>query len=169
MKLENGEKREEPEMKKAEWWNGNHMKIKTDVKAFNQQIGGIGVGNVFDNVQTSSYVRCWMDKGRDLGDNNDGKNEHDRAPGVLFQFDMATFDYLPQYIYACCERIAKRNNESFILYEFHHWRKDEKIVDGYIITDYHHKYLEEFMTGPTYKSFSVLAECRPYICEVEKI
>ena len=151
-------------IKKAEWINGNHMKIDTPIKTFNDQVGEISTGNIIDSVEYGSYIRCWNDLGRDLYDNQDGKK--DRAPGVLTKFDLDGFEHLPNHVAQWVIKYAKETDKTFILYEFHHWSNGRKVVHGYVVTtsgDYLH--VSTFVTGPTYKSYGVMAECRKYICE----
>jgi len=155
-------------MKKAEWINGNHQKLNTGLKAFDQQVGGLGIGNIIDNVQSSSFVRSWWDKGRDLCDNSGNLwGQNDRAPGVLFEFDMKFFYHIPEFVYDYMEELCKKKRESVILYDFHHYNGDRRICDGYVITDQNHHLIKQFFTGPTSKSYGVILECSRYICEEE--
>ena len=150
-------------IKKAEWINGNHMKIDTPIKTFNDQVGGISTGNIIDSVEYGSYIRCWNDKGRDLIDNQDGKK--DRVPSELTKFDLQGFDPLPNSVWHWVIQYAKETDKSFILYQFHHWTGKGKIVHGYVVTTRDHIHVKTFITGPTYKSAGVIDECRRYICE----
>lgn len=140
------------DMKTKEWLNPNKMKIETEHKTFNQQTRVIGAGNIIATTQVSLFIRAWNNTYRWDGDTVE--------PGYLQNFDLTAFR-LPKHIEKAVRDTAV--DESVILYEFRHFNGDKKIVHGYVITDGEYRLLRTFVTGPTWKSNSVIKECLKYI------
>lgn len=149
-------------MKKAEWVNGNHQRIDTGHKTFDRQIGGIGTGNVIDNVQFSSYVR----PAREVTCNG----QH-FEPGHLQNFDLRPFHEkgMPSYV---DERVRKLANAhgGVILYAFRSWANGREVIHGYVVTKRHESYefLKSWVTGPTHKSWGVIETCKDYVSNPAK-
>lgn len=153
-------------LKKLEWKNPNKILINTGHKKFDNQTNLISTGNVCANTQYSGFIRHWNNEGEGLIDYPKNK----RKPGHLFNFDMNIFKKvlnIPNWIVSIIAQEAKERNKSMILYCFFHHNNHPhskgRIIHGYILTDYNYKHIQTFYTGPTYKSYDIISECKKYI------
>jgi hypothetical protein len=158
------------QLKKTEFKkDGNHMIIETDLKVFNDQCDGICVGNVFGDAQMSSYIRSWWDEGEGLIDYPENK----RPPGQLFEYDMKHFEEMRHSYMRILKKIEEyskvKPTRSMILYMFKHIRNRRRIIHGYVLTDNKYELINRWITGPTYKSYSVITECMKYVCTAKSI
>lgn len=144
-------------MKKVKWVNPNKMFINTGHMAFDRQTNIITTGNIYGNTQTSSYIRAFNETRNPVGEY--------REPGYLQKFDLAPFfDRDPKNMPLVVKVFGEyMKDQDTILYEFHHWNRNVKIIHGYILTTADHRFLDQIVTGPTYKSYKVLDVCREYI------
>jgi len=141
------------QFKKAEWHTPNKMKVDTPHQVFSRQTNLIAVGNVFANTQHSSYIRPF----------NETLNsaQEFRKKGHLQNWDLNHFSHLPYFVQNAVKTHAI--DESVILYQFHHYRHNERVIHGYVITNSEFELLQYFVTGPTYKSEAVIEACLPYV------
>jgi hypothetical protein len=116
----------------------------------------IGTGNVYSNVQLSRYIRAFK---------NVDCNGFPWKEGELQKYDLKSFANpryrIPGYIVHFVENVAVEDD--VILYMFYHRNPHKEIViHGYAVTKGHkqgHELLDSWVTGPTYKSRKILAEC----------
>ena len=147
-------------MKKREWINGNKMKFESECKTFNKQCDCISTGNVWGGVQFSQYIRP----------TNEVECNGATFPlGHLRDYDLKPFrlSYFPHVRKAVME-YADAGIQT-ILYKFRHFNGQKEIIHGFVITDSRHHLLKKFVTGPTYKSWSVIDEAIKYITEDESL
>ena len=147
-------------MKKCEWATPNRMLFESGHKTFDRKVDLISTGNVWGSVQTSSFVRPR---------NKTECNGFTNAPGHLRDFDLKGFSNMPahvrQYILSVTE------TEPVIVYKFFHtynrgyWESMGKTVHGWVVTSVGPEYrlLRALVTGPTWKSESVINEAIKYI------
>lgn len=148
-------------MKKVEWRNPNKMIFESEHKTFNRQADLISTGNVWGGVQTSGFVRPY---------NQTECNGFTNPPGKLRDFDLSLWRNMPSHVRAYV--IKQTRDRSVILYEFHHktrirWGGVRWVTHGWVVTTVDYKLLRSFVTGPTYKSYSVIREAIKYIVECE--
>jgi hypothetical protein len=145
-------------MKKCEWKRGgNRIKIHTGHSDFDRQADGLMVGNVYGNVQHSSYIRPRTEL---------ECNGRTNQPGHLREFDLNGFNDLHHFYKIKCEILEITNSKTCILYEFRSFRVGRKTVHGYVLTDgVTHKLIKCWVVGPTYKSRNVIEAVIPYISE----
>lgn len=147
-------------MKKKEWATPNRMRFDSAHKTFNRKVDLISTGNVWGSVQTSGYVRPYSEA---------ECNGFTRPPGHLRDFDLKGFTQMPQHVLRYILSVTE--NKSVIVYKFFHvcnrgyWKGESKTVHGWVITSTGPEYrlLRYFVTGPTWKSESVLLEAIKYI------
>jgi len=147
-------------MKKRQWLNGNHMLFESDCKMFNKQCDLITTGNVWGIVQFSQYIRPT---------NEVECNGHIFKPGELRDYDLRPFalHQFPAVRKAVMEYADA--GQKIILYKFRHFNGQRETVHGFVITDPNYRLLKKFVTGPTYKSWSVIEEAIKYITEDESM
>jgi len=132
------------------------MLFESGHKTFDRQVDCISTGNVIGHVQLSFHIRAYTET---------ECNGFTRPPGHLRAFDLKTWN-LPIRVR---DRVLKETEDKSVwLYEFRHWTGNRKIVHGYVITSYDHRLLAKFLTGPTYKSVSVINEAITYITKGEQ-
>lgn len=143
-------------MKKIQWRNGNHMLFESECKTFNRQCDCISTGNVWGHVQFSQYIRPT---------NEVTCNGATFPPGHLRDYDLKPFrlGLFPQ-VRKAIMKYADKGLQT-ILYKFRHFNGEREIIHGFVITDAQHRLLRKFVTGPTYKSQSVIEEAIKYIAE----
>jgi len=142
-------------VKKIVWKTPNKMKIETGHGAFDRQTNVIATGNCITNTQISSFIRARKNVVNPVGE---------IVPeGYLQDFDLKKFSNLPDKVRKVVKQVAVE--EPVILYEFFHRNRGKRIVHGYVITDSRRRLIEWFVTGPTYKSYKVIAECVKYVSE----
>lgn len=141
-------------MKEHKWATPNRMLFESEHKTFNRCVDLISTGNVWSGVQTSSYVRAYS---------NTECNGFTNAPGHLRDFDLKGFTQMPAYVRRYILSVTE--NESVIVYKFFHQVGGRKTVHGWVVTsrDPEYRLLRSFVTGPTWKSESVLNEAIEYI------
>ncbi len=133
------------------WRDGNHQLFESGHKTFDRQVDCVSTGNVIGHVQLSSHIRPYAET---------ECNGRVWQSGHLRAFDLKNWQ-LPCHVRQCVLDMTEIN--AVWLYEFRHWRGEEKIVHGYVITNYEHDLLDYFITGPTYKSELVIHEAITYI------
>lgn len=117
-------------------------------------LGYIGPGIVFSDVQTSRFVRpttateC---------------NGFAFAENVLRNSDLAHLErHIPEHLTALILKATK--TEAVIVYQFFHFRQAIRIAHGWIVTKATHQFIAQVVTGPTWKSADVIAQCRKAVC-----
>jgi hypothetical protein len=142
-------------MKIKQWKTSNKMLFESEHKTFNSKCNYIGTGNVYSNVQSSSFIRPSFLL---------GCNGFTNPIGYLQNYDLNSnvFDALSTNQKNKIKESTDLHNGS-ILYKFFHLNKGIKIIHGFILTDKDHNYIFTFMHNETNKSYSVLNECKKYI------
>lgn len=115
--------------------------------------GYLGRGNVYSDVQTSTYIRPLSQtecSGMSF------------IPGRLRDFDLATFQKRIPTPVLDEVRIYTRTKQA-ILYQFFHFRGRAKIVHGWLLTSNEHELIMQHVTGPTWRSRDVMDACRIYL------
>jgi len=140
-------------MKKIVWVNGNKMLFESAHSTFNRQTNLISTGNIISNTQRGGYVRPYTET---------ECNGFTRPPGHLRDFDLNGWDRMPGFVRdKVCDLTE---TEPVILYRFHHYKDDGWLVtDGWVITSTDHELLWSTVTGPTWKSESVIDEAIKYV------
>lgn len=141
-------------MKKIAWKNPNKMIFESEHKTFNKQCDYISTGNVCSNVQTSSFIRPYYQL---------ECNGFTNPFGHLQNFDLLNFPEINGYLLNTVKRLTNENNGA-ILYKFFHVSNGTKTIHGYILTDTKYNYLQLFNHNQSVKSYSVLSECKKYVC-----
>jgi len=141
-------------MKDHKWVTPNRQLFESEHKTFNRQTNLIDTGNVYSNTQTSSYVRPYSET---------ECNGFTRPPGHLRDFDLKGFDHMPHRVK--CYILSVTQDRPVIVYKFFHHTNRGRITHGWVITTTAPEYrkLMSFVTGPTWKSESVIAEAIKYI------
>lgn len=141
-------------MKQHKWATPNRMLFESGHKTFDRQANYVSHGNVYSNVQTSSYVRAYSET---------ECNGFTRPPGHLRDFDLKGFTDMPGHVRNYI--LHATQNRMVIVYKFFHVANGRKTVHGWVVTSIHPEYrlLDYFVTGPTYKSYSVILEAIKYI------
>lgn len=120
--------------------------------------GYIGRGNVYSDVQTSSYIRPHCDT---------DCNGMTFIPGRLQAHDLGTFSArIPAHVLGDVERYTQEHNA--ILYQFFHYAAGRKTEHGWILTDTDHALVCAYVTGPSWRSRSVIDACRAYLDIAER-
>lgn len=128
-------------------------------KGFDRQTNMVGTGNIIASTQLSSHVR-----GRLCTECNGFTQE----PGHLRDFDLRPWldnrslhRHVQKFVLAETEKLG---DHGVWLYQFHHQAGDgNRVIHGYVVTDYEHNLLRTFVTGPTSKSGLVVEECSMYV------
>jgi penicillin-binding protein-related factor A (putative recombinase) len=142
-------------MKTKQWDTPNKMHFDSLHKTFNKQCNYISTGNVYSNVQTSSFIRASSQL---------ECNGFKFDAGHLQDCDMKGFNaWLAYHQIKHIKELTDLHNGS-ILYKFFHMSKGVHIVHGHVLTDKHYNHLATFMLNESNKSCSVIAECKKYIC-----
>jgi len=140
-------------IKKKEWVTPNRMRFESLHKTFNRQVSMITTGNQIGNTVLSSYIRPY---------NETKCNGFTRSPGHLQEYDLGCF--VKEAPGMAKDWVREHGREkSFILYLFFHWRNQERIIHGVIITDDEHNHAKTFYFRRGYKSESVIDEARKYV------
>ena len=157
-------------MKAKVWINGNKQLMESGHKTFDRQTNCIGTGNVIANTQYSGYIRAYYDLTNPVG--------QAREPGYLQDYDLEKFDRLPGHIRQAVKQAAI--HDSVILYEWHTWGpqyndstwrgrvrtgKQTRTIHGYTLTSPGHHFIKTWTTGPTEKSYGIVAEATKYVVE----
>lgn len=129
------------------------MMISTGHKTFDRQANAdcITTGNVWGNVQFSNFIRAHTQT---------ECNGFEFEQGKLQDHDLQGYRNLPKRVLAAVKSLA--HNQSVILYEYRHWRGNQKHLHGYIVTDTTHKALAVFAKQRK-KSVDVLKAVIPAI------
>ena len=147
-------------MKKAIYNRQGNQVVETGHKTFDRQTNAISHGNIIANTMYGSYIRSYTET---------ECNGFDFPVGHLFNVDMKPFiermGLRNQRIIEYIKKETEARQKSVILYCFFHWRNGERIVHGYILTDWDYNHIQTFY-GERYssKSISVLDECKQYVC-----
>lgn len=132
------------------------MRIDSGLKAFDRQVGALGVGNRISDGQSSVCLRPYsllLCNGSRFG------------PGELQRFDLRMLgDLISAEMLALVERECRDRHS--ILYVFHHrTRRGRTIVHGELLTgsaDEDHREIGR-VAGPRRESEQVLAVCAAYV------
>ena len=145
-------------MRKVEWLNKNKMKIDTGHKEFDETVRCLTPGNVIDDGYCGGYIRPWS-----MTLMPDGKSH--RPEGHLQDWDINSVSKIvPDFVRSEIRKSGAL--EYTILYEFHTWHGEEKIVHGYLLTRGHndsYRYIHGWVTGPTRKSIGIIEVCAQYL------
>lgn len=149
-------------MKKLTWRDGNHIAIQTGHATFDRQADLLSTGNVVGDVQLSFFVRPKHET---------ECNGFTNPEGHLRDWDLNQFKDLPRFPRIRRRVIEITDKQYCILYEIRTWgkrnpdtRRRQKTIHGYILTaakDY--KFIEKWVTGPTWKSRAIIEAVIPYI------
>ena len=129
-------------------------------RTFDSQVDIVSSGNVYSNVQTSSFIRAY---------NETECNGRNWEPGVLQAADLKLFIErlrIPDYVLKAVREAAK--DVDVILYRFCHGRRDNRVTHGWVITSRAHEVIARFVTGPTSKSERVIDWCIRYITPIQE-
>ena len=130
--------------------------VVTGHKRFDAAVNGpegyLGTGNASSATQHSSFVRAR---------NKCRCNGRDYEPGVLQDFDLATF-WLPANVLGNVRDHAQ--DKDIILYEIRSpgARRPSHIIHGWIVTDEFHRHIATYPTARP-KSEGVMAGIEPYL------
>ena len=138
-------------MKRVEWRSPNRIRIDTGHKAFDRQCEFLGAGNVWGNVQYSSYIRAH---------NATECNGFTFKPGELLKGDLDKFE-LPQWVRNSIEPLLV--DKGAILYELRHWNRGKKFVHGYILTGTDHELMRTYYVNGRIQSERILNVCAEYV------
>ena len=127
---------------------------KSFTRASNHPTSGyLGRGNVYSDVQSSTYVRPYSQT---------NCNGMDFVPGRLRDFDLKPFlRHMP--IRLRDEVRIFTQDEPAILYKFFHFRARKRTEHGWLLTTTDHQLIFQNVTGPTWRSQSVIEACRSYL------
>lgn len=145
-------------MEEKKYNRQGNMLIETENKTFNRQTTVITHGNVIAPTMYSSYIRS---------PKNTECNGFTFSEWHLFKMDMKPFQEifrLPSMVFDCVANEALKRDKSVILYVFFHWRGKQRIIHGFVLTDWDYKHIETFYANYRSKTISVLDECKKYIC-----
>ena len=150
-------------MKKIKWVNDNRMLFESDHKTFNRQTNIISTGNIIANTVIGQHIRAYTET---------ECNGLTRSEGHLRNFDLQGFmrRHIPRRVLQAVKDSTA--NRSAWLYELLHynnmglWKDDQRIVHGYVLTSGDHFLIRSFVTGPTWKSRSVVNEATKYLAHV---
>ncbi len=138
--------------------DGDKMLIDTGHAVFDKQTNSIGTGNFWANTIHGNYIRPHQET---------SCNGHFWKPGYLQQSDLEYYRdrHAPNFVLNAVKQAAK--DQSVILYALFHWYNKNgqsvKVVDGYILTDAEYKYIDMWITGPSWKSGLVVDGVLPYV------
>lgn len=111
--------------------SGTRQLINSGWKLFDEQTNLITTGNVSSNTQQSSYIRPWTET---------ECNGRTNPEGHLTNFDLHPFRKygIPPVIDEIVSN--KGRKEPVILYMFHVWSKDQRVLPFcWVVTDKNHK------------------------------
>lgn len=147
--------------KKLEYRRGGNKAVaRSGHRTFDSQVDLVSRGNVYSNVQTSSYIRAH---------NETECNNRTWEPGVLQAADLKPFIerlHIPKQVLQTVRKFAE--TEDVILYCFYHRRGEQRISHGWVLTSYTHELLHLDITGPTAKSERVIDWCLQYITPMQE-
>jgi hypothetical protein len=144
-----------PTFRKLTYRTPNRILADTGHKTFDRMTDCVMTGNVYSNVQVSSYIRPHSET---------ECNGHTFKPGELRESDLAPFirSGAPRQFLTKIRELTE--TESAILYKFRHYVGRREIVHGYALTRAGtHELIARLTTGATHKSSSVLDWCICYI------
>lgn len=143
-------------MQKPIWKTTSKMLMLSEHSTFNSKCDYIATGNVYSGVQTSSFIRS---SGQLECNGTIYPKEH------LQNCDLAmiSFSTLHARERAKIKELTDLHNGS-ILYKFFHVSKGVKVTHGFVLTDEEYNHLRTFMHSQSNKSYSVINECKKYIC-----
>lgn len=142
-------------MKSIEFEHPNKMRFESGFKTFDNQTNLISTGNLVSNTQYSTCVRS----------RNTVKCGDKIFPkGDLQQFDLDHFETLPQDVRKFFEQGYTISNNVW-LYQFRHFSRGKKIVDGFVITDYSFAKILKVWYRNWFKSYYAVQEAMKYIAD----
>ena len=144
-------------MKKAHWDTPNKMRFESPHKTFNRQCKLIVVGNQIGDVVYSNYVRAYSEI---------ECNGFMNPPGHLQNWDLVSnivSNILPGDIR---EEVRELTREAGgIIYNFHHWNRDTRIDDGFVLTTRNHKLIKVWYSTNNWRARGAVDEAVKYITE----
>jgi len=142
-------------MKEKVWVNPNKMLFESPHKTFNKQCTLISTGNQIGNVVYSNYIRPYCEV---------ECNGITRPPGHLQNYDLTKniVGVVPGHIASVVRELGK--DMSLILYNFHHWRDDKRVEDGWVLTTEHdYKLLRVWYVNKHWRAKAAVDEAVKYI------
>ena len=140
------------------WRNSGHMLFESEHRTFNRKADLISRGNVYSNVQTSSYIRPFSET---------KCNGIENPPGRLRDFDLKPFlPTIPDSVLNYVKSVSM--NKQVALYRIRHCVGERHVIHGWIVTkDWHenHALLRCFYTHGGRKSRSVIDEAVKYLTD----
>ena len=130
-------------------------------KAFDKQTAIISTGNIWAPTIHGEWIRSAQQvfMGRRMY----------RKPGVLQDFDLGYFKDIrtPQNILDTVKSRSKnRSVQFYALFHFYYPKQGadpKRVVHGYVLTDENDQLIQSWNTGPTFRSWEVLAAALPYL------
>lgn len=142
-------------LKKNEYNRLGNQVVKTGHKTFDKQTNMITTGNVIANTQLSGFIRKHSEV---------ECNGYDFKEGELRKSDLKDFRKFDGFQMVKDYLDKSLKDEQVILYAFaHRSSKDRIIVHGYVITTSDYVYINDFVVGPTSKSYDIVQEMKKYI------
>lgn len=124
-------------LKPIEWITGNKMKFNSGFKTFDRQTKVISTGNVIADTQLSFFIRPYTETVNPVGEKVE--------KGHLQEYDLGMFRDMPFSVRRNIRDLSMDNE--VIVYEFRHYSGENKIVDGYVVTDSDYKLIAKFYLG----------------------
>lgn len=142
--------------KKIEWINGNKMRFESKHKTFNRQTNIISTGNIIANTEYGGFIRAHNEVINPVGEK--------REPGFLQDFDLRPFKESLGISYPIEKKVKEYLKEKAgILYCFFHYSRGKRIIDGYVLTDTDHNYIEFWYRNQHWRSNDAIKEALKYI------
>lgn len=141
--------------KKITWINPNKMEFISAHKTFNRQVNYISTGNVVANTQYSNHVRAYGEI---------ECNGFTNPPGHLQNWDLTkNIVVMPYYIREEVRKLTHENGG--IIYNFHHWNRDKRIDDGFVLTTQHddYKLIKVWYVNSNWRAKAAVDEAIKYI------
>ena len=144
--------------------NLNKMLINSGHSAFDSQTTCLGTGNYMAPTLHGEWIRPHQEVVCSYRFN---------APGHLQEFDLGFFKDIntPGRILDLVRSQAQDKPVQFYaLFHFYQpvGREFKRVVHGYVLTDENDQLIQQWNTGPTWKSWLVLDEALPYLAVMEE-
>lgn len=142
-------------MKEHTWDNPNKMRFDSPHNTFNRQCRLITTGNQIGDVVYSNYVRPH------------GETECNRLtfePGHLQDWDLTkniVANTLPYHIREEVRQLT--HDDGGIIYNFHHWKGDRRIDDGFVLTTEDYKLVKVWYINRNWRAKAAVDEAVNYI------
>ena len=140
-------------MKEKVWDNPNKMHFDSPLKVFNEQCISISTGNQIGGVVYSNYIRSL---------NETECNGFTNPKGHLQDYDLSrNIVSLP---YLIREEVRKLTYDlGGIIYDFHHWNGNNRIVDGFVLTTPNHTLVKIWYINRDWRAMGAVDEAIKYI------